>query len=237
MKTILSILTGLALIAVGYFGVKALKPLTEKKWEPSEVYALWIKGVEISPSMPDGCPWNDDGTAPNLVATLSWRNTLLLETPEASHTLIARWDRTSLRLKEFLKTQLSPNALENVARIHGESGELVAVEVKDRGLISSRWIGGLAIPCGVLRPGENEIIPNNPGCSIRSLTLMVVPSSVLENNGQVPRDSYHVTEGIAVMDPPPPDQSGDFKNSTVGKGLRAGIKVLSGLLNKASTNP
>lgn len=236
MKTILSILAALALIAVGYFGVRAIKPLTEKKWDSSEVYAIWIKGVEVLPSMPDGHPWNEDGTAPNLVATISWRNTLLLETPEASHTLIARWDRTSVKLKEFLKTELSPNAMENVARIHGEPGEIVTVEVKDRGLIRSRWIGAVAIPCGDLRPGENEISLNDPKCSIRSLTMMVVPSSVLENNGQIPANQNHITQGITVMDPPPPDQAGDFKNSTVGKGLQEGIKALSGFLHNAATN-
>ena len=165
---------------------------------------------------------------------------MLVETPEASHTLIARWDRTAVKLKEFLKTELSPNAMENVARIHARPEEIVAVEVKDRGMFSSRWIGALTIPCGALRPGENELVPQDPKCSIVSMTLMVVPSSVLEKNAQIVQQKHRVEQGISVMSPPPPDETGGFKNSTVGKGIQEGIKALSGFLKKevhGGTNP
>ena len=240
MKLLLSLLTVAILIAVGFFGANLLKLITEKPWDPSEVYAVWISGVEVSPTTPDGQSWNEDGTAPNLVATLSWRDTMLVETPEASHTLIARWDRTAVKLKEFLKTELSPNAMENVARIHARPEEIVAVEVKDRGMFSSRWIGALTIPCGALRPGENELVPQDPKCSIVSMTLMVVPSSVLEKNAQIVQQKHRVEQGISVMSPPPPDETGGFKNSTVGKGIQEGIKALSGFLKKevhGGTNP
>ena len=240
MKLLLSLLTVAILIAVGFFGANLLKLITEKPWDPSEVYAVWISGVEVSPTTPDGQSWNEDGTAPNLVATLSWRDTMLVETPEASHTLIARWDRTAVKLKEFLKTELSPNAMENVARIHARPEEIVAVEVKDRGMFSSRWIGALTIPCGALRPGENELVPQDPKCSIVSMTLMVVPSSVLEKNAQIVQQKHRVEQGISVMSPPPPDETGGFKNSTVGKGIQEGIKALSGFLKKVvhgGTNP
>lgn len=239
MKLLLSILTVLLLLAGGYYGAKALGPVVQKKWDPAEVYAVWISGVEVSPCTPEGESWNEDGTAPNLVATLSWRDTMLLETPEASHTLIARWDRTAVKLKEFLKTELSPNAMENVARIHGKPEEIIAVEVKDRGMISSRWIGALTVPCGGLKPGENEIVPGT-NCSISSLTLTVVPSSVLEKNAQIPGVKQRVSQGVMVMAPPPPDKVGDFKNSTVGKGIQEGIKAISGFLKKielGETNP
>ena len=240
MKLLLSLLTVAILIAVGFFGANLLKLITEKPWDPSEVYAVWISGVEVSPTTPDGQSWNEDGTAPNLVATLSWRDTMLVEPPEASHTLIARWDRTAVKLKEFLKTELSPNAMENVARIHARPEEIVAVEVKDRGMFSSRWIGALTIPCGALRPGENELVPQDPKCSIVSMTLMVVPSSVLEKNAQIVQQKHRVEQGISVMSPPPPDETGGFKNSTVGKGIQEGIKALSGFLKKevhGGTNP
>lgn len=241
MKLILSIVTVAALLAAGFFGAIFLRPVTEKPWDPDEVYAVWISGVEVSPTTPDGESWNEDGTAPNLVATLSWRDTMLLETPEASHTLIARWDRTAVKLKEFLKTELSPNAMENVARIHGRPEEIVAVEVKDRGMLSSRWIGALTVPCGGLKPGENELMPQDPKCSISSLTLTVVPSSVLEKNGLIPANKHRVAQGVTVMAPPPPDETGDFKNSTVGKGIQEGIKAISGFLKKQingeETNP
>lgn len=240
MKLFFSLLTVAVLLAAGFFSARLLRPVTEKSWDPAEVYAVWISGVEVSPTTPQGQPWNDDGTAPNLVATLSWRDTMLLETPEASHTLIARWDRTAVKLKEFLKTELSPNAMENVARIHGKPEEIVAVEVKDRGMFSSRWIGALTIPCGALKPGENELVPQDSKCSITSLTLTVAPSSVLEKNGQIPADKHRITQGITKMDPPPPDETGDFKNSTVGKGIQEGIKAISGFLKKEAsgeTNP
>ena len=240
MKALFSLMTVAVLIIAGFLGTSLLKPITEKSWDPAEVYAVWISGVEVSPTTPEGQPWNEDGTAPNLVATLSWRDTMLLETPEASHTLIARWDRTAVKLKEFLKTELSPNAMENVARIHGRPEEIVAVEVKDRGLFSSRWIGALTIPCGALRPGENELVPQNPKCSISSLTLTVVPSSVLEKNGQIPVEKHRIVQGVTVMAPPPPDETSDFKNSTVGKGIQEGIKAISGFLKKEAageTNP
>jgi hypothetical protein len=240
MKLFLSLLTVAVLLAAGFFGARLLRPLTEKSWDPTDVYAVWISGIEVSSTMTDGQPWNEDGTAPNLVATLSWRDTMLLETPEASHTLIARWDRTAVKLKEFLKTELSPNAMENVARIHGKPDEIIAVEVKDRGLIGSRWVGAVTIPCGALKPGENELVPEDSKCSITSLTLTVAPSSVLEKNGQIPTDKHRITQGITKMDPPPPDETGDFKNSTVGKGIQEGIKAISGFLKKEAsgeTNP
>ena len=202
MKLFLSLLTVAVLLAAGFFGARLIRPVTEKSWDPTEVYAVWISGVEVAPTTPNGQPWNEDGTAPNLVATLSWRDTMLLETPEASHTL--------------------------------------AVEVKDRGLIGSRWVGAVTIPCGALKPGENELVPQNSKCSITSLTLTVVPSSVLEKNGQIPADKHRVTQGITVMSPPPPDETGDFKNSTVGKGIQEGIKAFSGFLKKevsGGTNP
>jgi hypothetical protein len=236
LKPLLSIITVLLLLGIGYFGAKALGTAVAKKWDPSEVYAVWISGVEVSPTTPEGNPWNDDGTAPNLVATLSWRDTMILETPEASHTLIARWDRTAVKLKEFLKTELSPNAMENVARLHASPEEIVAVEVKDRGLVSSRWVGAIALPCGKLLPGENVITPPDPKCGIRSMSLMVVPSSTLEKNGQIPEDKHRVANGITVMAPPPPDQMGGFENSTVGKGIKEGMKVLSDFIQKASTD-
>jgi hypothetical protein len=189
----------------------------------------------VSAANKDGRPWHDDGSAPNLVATLIWRNTRLLETPEASNSLIAKWSRTSIKIKDLMKTELAPNALEKVARIHASPEEALSLEVRDRGLISAQWIGAVSVPCGKLRAGQNTILINDPNCGIRSITLQVVPSDALEKGAPLPEASHAVAEGIVVM-AAPPDEASTFNRSSAGKMIDQGFKAVSDFFHKSSTN-
>ena len=118
MRYLAALLTTLILVMGGFFASHLLREKLTPNWDTNETYAIWIEGAEVSPDNPDGKQWHDDGTAPNLVATLTWRNNMLLETPESSNSLIAKWERTSIKIKDLMKTELAPNALEKVARVH-----------------------------------------------------------------------------------------------------------------------
>ena len=236
MKLLASILTTIVLIIAGFFASRLLIERLAPKWEPTETYAVWIEGTEVSPTNPEGNQWHDDGTAPNLVATLTWRNNMLLETPEASNALIAKWERTSIKLKDLIKTELAPNALEKVARVHAEPEELLAVEVRDRGMLSSQWIGAVTVPCGKLKPGQNTLFINDPKCGVRSITLQVVPSSILERSCPLPQGIHQITEGIVTMSPPPEDAASTFSGSTAGKAIQQGVKAISDFFGKPATN-
>ena len=236
MKPLATILTTLILILAGFIAARFLAEKMAPKWEPNETYAIWIKGAEVSPTNPNGNQWHDDGTAPNLVATLTWRNNMLLETPEASNALIAKWERTSIKLKDLMKTEVAPNALEKVARVHAAPEEVLALEVRDRGMLSSQWIGAITVPCGKLKPGQNTLTINDPKCGVRSIALQVVPSSTLEKSGPLPDGMNQVTNGITVMAPPPVDDTSSFSSSTAGKVIQQGVKVLSDFFGKPATN-
>ena len=236
MKFLTAILTTVILIVAGFFVSRLLIEKMSPKWEPSETYAIWIEGTEVSPTNLLGNQWHDDGTAPNLVATLTWRNNMLLETPEASNALIAKWERTSIKLKDLMKTEVAPNALEKVARVHAAPEELLALEVRDRGRLSAKWIGAITVPCGKLKPGQNTLLINDPKCSVRSITLQVVPSNTLERSRAMPEGVNQITEGIVVMAPPPPDDMSAFSSSTAGKVIQQGVKAISDFLGKAATN-
>jgi len=236
MRFSAALLTTIILIAVGFLASRLLIQQMAPKWEPNETYAIWIEGTEVSPTNPEGNQWHEDGTAPNLVATLSWRNNMLLETPEASNALIAKWERTSIKLKDLIKTEVAPNALEKVARVHASPEELLALEVRDRGMLSAKWIGAITVPCGKLKPGQNTLLINDPKCSVRSITLQVVPSGILEKSRPLPEGINQITNSIAVMNPPPTDDASGFNSSTAGKVIQQGVKAISDFLSKSATN-
>jgi hypothetical protein len=235
-KFILAILMTILLVAGGVITSRLITEKCVPNWDMNEIYAIWIEGAEVSSDNPDGKQWHDDGTAPNLVATLTWRNNMLLETPESSNSLIAKWERTSIKIKDLMKTELAPNALEKVARVHAAPEELLALEVRDRRLLSAQWIGAVAVPCGKLKPGKNTLLINDPNCGVRSITLQVVPSGTLEKGGTLPGLSQTVTEGILVMAPPPPSEAAGFNSSTAGKMIQQGVKAISDFFGNAATN-
>jgi hypothetical protein len=236
MRFFAALLTTVILIAAGLFSSRLLMEKMAPKWEPDETYAIWIEGTEVTPTNPEGNQWHDDGTAPNLVATLTWRNNMLLETPEASNALIAKWDRTSIKLKDLMKTEVAPNALEKVARVHAGPEETLALEVRDRGLLSAKWIGAVTVPCGLLKPGQNTLLINDPKCGVRSITLQVVPSGTLEKSRPLPEAINQITNGMAVMSPPPANDATGFNSSTAGKVIQQGVKAISEFLGKSATN-
>ena len=236
MRLLAALLTTLILVAGGFFASRFLSEKMVPKWEPTETYAVWIEGTEVSPTNPEGNQWHDDGTAPNLVATLSWRNNMLLETPEASNSLIAKWERTSIKLKDLMKSEFAPNALEKVARVHASPDEVLALEVRDRGMLSAKWIGAITVPCGKLKPGQNTLLINDPMCSVRSITLQVVPSGILEKSRPLPEGINQITNSIVVMIPPPADDASGFNSSTAGKAIQQGVKAISDFLGNSSTN-
>ena len=236
MRFLAALLTTLILVTGGFLASRLLSEKMVPKWDPNETYAIWIEGTEVSPTTQDGNQWHDDGSAPNLVATLTWRNNMLLETPEASNALIAKWERTSIKLKDLIKTELAPNALEKVARVHAAPDELLAIEVRDRELLSAKWIGAVAVPCGSLKPGQNHLSIADPACSIRTVTLQVIPSAVLEKGRPLPNGINRVSQGILVMAPPPPGEGAGFNSSTAGKMIQQGVKAISDFFNKSGTN-
>jgi len=236
MRPLAATLTTIALITVGFFAPRLLIEKMAPKWEAAETYAVWIEGTEVSSTNPEGNQWHDDGTAPNLVATLTWHNNMLLETPEASNSLIAKWERTSIKLKDLMKSEFAPNALEKVARVHATPDEVLALEVRDRGRLSSRWIGAVTVPCGKLKPGKNILIVDDPKYGVRSITLQVVPSSILEKSRPLPEGINQITDGIVTMAPPPADDVSAFSSSTAGKAIHQGVKAISDFLGRAATN-
>jgi hypothetical protein len=208
-------------------------------WVPDQVYAVWIEGIEVSPSE-KGEVVNGHHAAPRLKATLTWRDTVLLETPEAARGLIARWDRTVVRVTRLLKNELSPNVMENVARIHANPDETISVEVKDLGVVRSRSMGIWKIPCKTLRPGVNLIEPTNNDSAIRSMTLQVVPSQILERNGRLPESRHSVREGVVMIPSPSDGVGGMMDNPKVRRVLdeiKERGKAVSDLLQKRGENP
>jgi hypothetical protein len=239
MKALVSIVTSILIVAFGY-GLASFTRLKDKpRWSSEATYALWIESVEVSSNSPTGGTWKRDGTAPNLKAHLFWRETIVLTTPEAPHTLIARWDRTVLKIRDLLKTEVAPNVMENVARVHANPEEVLTVEVRDQGLLSSSWIGGLSVTCGKLKPGLNVVSPLDSNSMVKSVSIRVVESSVLDNNGQVPEEKNIVTEGVVVVDSPVSRRTEWFKDHSVGKtiqeGLKKASKSVSGLLHNSES--
>jgi hypothetical protein len=226
MKYLFAILVAAALVVAAYFGQPYLGKLISPKWNPNVTYVVWISEAKVSPMSPSGRPWHDDGTAPNLVASLSWKDNLLLETPSAPSTLNAKWRNTSVA--PDVGTQNGTSETEMVARIHADSNDLMEIQVRDQGMISSQWIGGFTIPCGKLKPGLNVIEPRS---SINTLSLEVVPAGVIERSEPLPRWSNTISVGIVPL-PSPSAGGSDFNSSTTGKALRKGVKAARDFIEK-----
>jgi len=192
---------------------------SDAKWDPNETYAVWIEGVEANPKTPAGNRWHDDGTAPNLVVSLTWRNNILLETSEAPNALIAQWDSPVKPQTDITKA--------DVARIHAPPDESIDLEVRDRGLLNAQWVGGGKVPCGRLKPGRNILTIDDPKCGLKSITLRIIPSADLQKNQRTPARINRVFVG-SVLDPPPlSDGESVFQRSKAGRFMQQGIQAIS----------
>lgn len=230
MKLFLSIIIPVALAGAGFLiyriAVSAFPPV----WDSEQVYAVWIEEAEVSPSATGDVRWDEDGSGPDLVASIEWLGNIVLKTPEASNTLVAHWERTALNLGDFLKADLSPTELENIARIRGTASDRIIIEIRDVDVLSTDWVAGISVPCGALAPGKNQISLNNSSCSLRSLTLRVVEVDKL-TRGSLPERINPVQEGIVVLERPANDVPGAVEVREVGKQLESGAKFIRDLFN------
>jgi hypothetical protein len=200
----------------------------DQGWDPDETYAVWVEGVEAAPRSPSGSKWHDDGRAPNLVASLSWRNNILLETPVASNALIAQWNSPIMGRQDVMKSPL--------ARIHGASDESIELEVHDRGLVDAQWVGGGKVSCGRLKPGRNLILIEDPKSGLKSITLRVIPSADLQKDQLPTKVVNRVFVAADAGASSAPEKSSSFYQSEAGRWLQYGIQALSGYMKKAATN-
>lgn len=183
-----------AAVAIGVFGLLLLGFLTAKVasrkgascWKDSEVYAVWCVGAEVPPTRADGSPWDEDGSPPDLSAEITWRGNRVLRSATSRNTLVASWVRSSLELTDFLRKEFRPGDLDKVARIKAEPSEVIAVDLFDRDLFGSEFIGKVLVPVGCLREGINRVVAKDPRAGMLSVSLQVVPAGTLERGGQIP---------------------------------------------------
>ena len=234
-RTIAAILFPLILIALGFLGYQLVAMSWHESWNPEPIYAVWIEDVEVAPQKSNGMQWDEDGSAPDLVASLSWRGNTVLKTTEAPNTLLAKWDRTAIQLANLLKTKISPTELENIARIRAPKDEALTVEVHDVDVLSAEWVGGVSVSCGSLRAGKNLIVVNDPKCGIHSFNLHVEKCESLER-GRVSSDLQKITEGIAVMAPPVRQAPGAVEVQEVNKQIEKGVNYLKNIFGGDKPN-
>lgn len=223
MKKILLLAIPLLLVGTGLLFVG--KSGTGKKtWTPSCTYAVWVEEAEVAPQKPDGSKWHDDNSAPSLLAEMEWRGNKVLRTPESSPSLIARWGMSTIQIRDFLKSKISPEMMKNIALIKASPDESIGVAIYSSGMIMNDWVGGVMIPCGGLAEGKNLISPPPSGNSaLKSLTLRVEQAEKIERNHPLSDQENTVSVGIKSMDPPPsPVQAVSPSNLSdqLHKGLR-----------------
>jgi hypothetical protein len=228
MKIALSILIPLTLVVGGFIGFRFISENRREVWSQEKVHAVWIEDMEVMPKSSSGKPWDEDGSAPDLVASVAWRDNVVLKTPEASNTLLARWERTAVQISDLLKTNLSPTELENIARVRAGDSELLIIEVRDVDILSTEWVGAVSIPCGLLSVGKNRVVVDNPDSGIRSFTLRVALDDHLQK-GRVPDEETVIEQGFLVMAQPVEEVPGAVEVREVGKQLESGAKFLKGL--------
>ena len=231
MKILFSILIPVLLIAIGFFAFRFVVQSYREKWAPDMIYAIWIENMEVAAKSSNGKKWDDDGSAPDLVASMVWRDNVVLKTAEASNTLLARWERTAVQLSDLLKSNFSPTELENIARVRGEGSEILTIEVRDVDILSTDWVGAISIPCGLLSVGKNRVVVDSPDSGIRSFTLRVTRDDQLQG-GKLPEAESVISVGFIVMSKPEDEAPGAVEVREVGKQLESGAKFLKGLFEK-----
>jgi len=202
MKKVLFLAVPLLLVGTGLLFVG--KGGSEKKpWREGCTYAVWVEQAEVSPRNPDGSKWHDDESAPSLFAVMEWRGNKVLRTPESSPSLIARWGMSTIQLRDFLKSKISPEMMKNIALIKAPPEEVIGISLYSSGMIIDDWAGGVIISCGGLVEGKNLIHPTQGGkTSLKSLTLRVEPAEKIEKNHPLTEHENYVSQGVKTMDPP-----------------------------------
>ena len=233
-RIIAALLIPLILIFMGYAGYKLVLENWNEEWNPEQIYAVWIEDVEVAPKKGEG-QWDSDGSAPDRVASLNWRGNTVLKTSEAPNTILAKWDRTAIQLSSLLKAKISPNELENIARIRAAKDEALTIEVQDVDVLQTEWIGGVSVACGSLRPGRNLVLVNDPACGLHAFTLRTATSDELER-GRVPEGLHKVTEGVVIMAPPVRETPGAVEVQEVGKQIEKGVNFLKGIFGGEGGN-
>jgi hypothetical protein len=191
------ILVGVGLLFVGKQGNG------KKPWRSGCTYAVWLEEAEVGPLKPDGSKWHDDDSAPSLLAVIEWRGNKVLRTPESAPSLIARWGMSTIQLRDFLKSKISPEMMKNIALIKAPPEETISVSLYSSGMIINDWAGGITIPCGGLIEGKNLIQPGKRGVTaIKSLTLRVETAEKIEKNHPLTDQENFVSQGVKTMDPP-----------------------------------
>jgi len=233
MKILLSILIPIFLIVTGFVTYRLIVGNHIEKWDANSTHAVWIEDMEVSAKPLSAGKWDDDGSAPDLVASLSWRDNVVLKTPEASNTLLPHWERTSIQLSDLLKSNFSPTELENIARIRATSDELLTIEARDVDILSTEWVGAISVPFGALSVGKNKILVNSPDSGIKSITLRIANQENLQR-GQIPEKETTIKESVIILAKPVEDKPGAVEVREVGKQLESGAKFLKSLFDKGS---
>ena len=156
MKKNLLIATPFALIATAAVIMGVTSQMQRNKLKNGLVYEIWIQQAEVSTTNREGESWDIGGGSPDLLAMMSWQNTIALTTVASSDSLIAQWDQTAVEASQILKGELDAKSLQKVGRFRMNAEQWIEIGIFDDDLVSREFIKGLRIPMTSLGLGKNE---------------------------------------------------------------------------------
>ena len=145
--------------------------------QPQEpvTYSVWLHEIEAEPRRADGSAWDDDGSAPDLSASLYWQEVRLLESGVAEDSLIARWSPKQLKVGQLLDGSLNENDFESVAMVRSLPNAFLGLAIYEHDPLQRDFVGLVRLPAAALKPGIVKVPINQDG--IVTLKLGVAPAS------------------------------------------------------------
>jgi hypothetical protein len=127
--------------------------------QPQEpvTYRVWLHEIEAEPRRADGSAWDDDGSGPDLSASLYWQETRLLDSGVAKDSLIARWSPKKLKASDLLDGSLDSIDLESVAVVRTLPDTFIELAIYEHDLLTRDGISFFRIPAVALQPGILKI--------------------------------------------------------------------------------
>ena len=161
-------------------------------------YRVWLHEIEAQPRRVDGSAWDDDGSAPDLSASLYWQEVRLLESGVAEDSLIARWSPKQLKVGQLLDGSLNENDFESVAMVRSLPDAFLELAIYEHDPLQRDFVGLVRLPAAVLKAGIIKVPINQDG--IVTLKLGVAPSS-----GELQRSTRQTQLDTAVWLTTAPD--------------------------------
>lgn len=180
----------LAILAGGFvaFFVFRMPPLDETiaDWserfggtaQPQEpvTYRVWLHEIEAKPRRADGSAWDDDGSGPDISASIYWQETRLLDSGVSKNSLIARWSPKKLKASDLFDGSLDGIDLESVAVVRTLPDTFIELAIYEHDLLTRDGICFFRIPAAALQPGILKI-RSSASTPIRHLKLGVASAS------------------------------------------------------------